>query len=189
MRRASISKARIDYNMLCNNEDSHAICFSLSMPLEPVQFSSYISSRQSVSSTPHISPLLLLNLSPRSRLQLLHNRRLYGLNMRTHHLTYLLPTLEDHKGRHGADAELLGHVGDLVDVELVEAGARVGVGELDDFGGDDFAGAAPGGHAVDDHEGGVGEGGGVVGFAGGWGAVSKCGFLGVEGGGRVRAGG
>ena len=85
--------------------------------------------------------------------------------MRAHHLGDLFPVLEEDKSGHGADAQFLGDVGDLVDVEFVEAGGGVGVGELDDLGGDGFAGGAPGGHAVDDHEGGVGEGGVVVGFA------------------------
>ncbi|KAL9008879.1 MAG: hypothetical protein Q9180_009457, partial [Flavoplaca navasiana] len=59
----------------------------------------------------------------------------------------------------------LGDFGDFVNVEFVEAGGGVGVGEFDDFGGDDFAGGAPGGHAVDDHKGGIGHGGVEVGFA------------------------
>lgn len=85
--------------------------------------------------------------------------------MRTHHLPDLLSVLEDDEGGHGADAQFPGDLGDFVDVEFVEAGGGVGVGELDYFGGDDFTRGAPGGHAVDDHEGGIGEGGVVVGFA------------------------
>lgn len=105
--------------------------------------------------------------------------------MRPHDLGDLFPVLEEDKSGHGADAQFLGDVGDLVDVEFVEAGGGVGVGELDDFRGDGFARGAPGSHAVDDHEGGVGQGGVVVGFAvvGGRGCVSlKCVFLfsGVE---------
>lgn len=85
--------------------------------------------------------------------------------MRPHDLGDLFPVLEEDERGHGADAQFLGDVGHLVDVEFVETGGGVGIGELDDFGGDGFAGGAPGGHAVDDHEGGVGEGGVVVGFA------------------------
>lgn len=117
-----------------------------------------------------LQDLLVLGLHIRLRagalLQLIHDLGPEGLDMRAHDLADLLSVLEDHKGRHGADAEFLGDVGDFVDVELVEAGVRVGVGELDDFGGDGFAGGAPGGHAVDDHEGRVGEGFVVGGFAG-----------------------
>lgn len=51
------------------------------------------------------------------------------------------------------------------------------VGHLDDFGGDHFAGAAPGGHAVEDHEAGGGEGGVEVGFAVGGGGLVDGGFL------------
>ena len=41
----------------------------------------------------------------------------------------LLAVGEDLEGRHGADAQLLGDLGDLVDVDLVEADVGVGVGE------------------------------------------------------------
>jgi len=37
----------------------------------------------------------------------------------------LLAVLEEDEGGHGADAQLLGDLGDLVDVDLVEAGAGV----------------------------------------------------------------
>lgn len=60
----------------------------------------------------------------------------------------LLAVLEDDEGGHGADAELLRHVGHLVDVELVEAHAGVLVGELGNDGRDDLARAAPRGKAI-----------------------------------------
>ena len=41
----------------------------------------------------------------------------------------LLAVLEDEEGGHGADAELLGHVGDLVDVNLDEVCAGEFFGE------------------------------------------------------------
>lgn len=44
-------------------------------------------------------------------------------------LANLLAVLEEQEGGHGADAELLSDVWDLVYVELVEAGVGVGVGE------------------------------------------------------------
>jgi hypothetical protein len=46
---------------------------------------------------------------------------LNGLRVCAHDLTDLLAVLEEDKGGHGADTELLRNVGDLVDVELVEA--------------------------------------------------------------------
>lgn len=47
----------------------------------------------------------------------------------TDDLADLVAVLEQEEGWHGADAELLGHLWDLVDVELVETGVGVGVGE------------------------------------------------------------
>ena len=44
-------------------------------------------------------------------------------------LADLLAVLEEEESRHGAHTVLLGGVGDLVDVDLVEAGVGVGVGE------------------------------------------------------------
>jgi hypothetical protein len=54
---------------------------------------------------------------------------LEGLGVRADDLADLLLVLEEQEGGHGADAELLGDVGDLVDVDLVEARIGVGVGE------------------------------------------------------------
>lgn len=48
-----------------------------------------------------------------------------GLGVCAYDLANLLAVLEEDECGHGADAEILGNVGDLVDVELVEA--RVGV--------------------------------------------------------------
>ena len=53
---------------------------------------------------------------------------------------------------------------ELIHIHLVEPRGRVAVGKFDDFGGDDFAGSTPGCHAVDNHQGGVFEGGCEVGF-------------------------
>ena len=53
------------------------------------------------------------------------NSRFQRLGVRAHHLADLLAVLEQHKSGHGADAELLRDVGDVVDVELVEAGGGV----------------------------------------------------------------
>jgi hypothetical protein len=44
-------------------------------------------------------------------------------------LADLLAVLEDEEGGHGADGVLLGGLGDLVDVDLEEAGVGVVVGE------------------------------------------------------------
>lgn len=54
---------------------------------------------------------------------------LKGLGVGADDLTDLLAALEEQEGGHGTDAELLGDVGDLVDVELVELGVGVGLGE------------------------------------------------------------
>jgi len=64
----------------------------------------------------------------------------------------LLAVLEELEGGHGADRELLGNVGKLIDVDLVEVGVGELVAVLDDGGGDDFAGTAPCGEAVDNDE-------------------------------------
>lgn len=54
---------------------------------------------------------------------------LESLGVGTNDLGDLLAVLEEKESRHGADAELLCNVGDLVDVELVEAGVGVCAGE------------------------------------------------------------
>lgn len=54
---------------------------------------------------------------------------LKGLGVGADDLTDLVAALEEQEGGHGTDAELLGDVGDLVDVELVELGVGVGLGE------------------------------------------------------------
>ena len=50
----------------------------------------------------------------------------------------------------------------LIDIHLVKPRCGIGIAEFDNLGGDDFARSAPCGHAVEDHEGGVCEGGGEV---------------------------
>lgn len=79
---------------------------------------------------------------------MLQHGGLDGVLISADDLADLLAVLEEDEGRHGANAELLRHVGDLVDVELVEAHARVLVGELGDDGGDRFARAAPRGKTI-----------------------------------------
>jgi hypothetical protein len=59
------------------------------------------------------------------------NSRQERLGVRTHDLLDLLLVLEDQECGHGADAELLRNVGDLVDIELDEMGAGVFLGEPD----------------------------------------------------------
>ena len=81
-------------------------------------------------------------------------------------LADLLAVLEDEESGHGADGVLLGGLGDLVNVNLEEAGVGVVVGELDDLRSDDLAGTAPGGEEVDDHHAGLVEGGIEVGLRG-----------------------
>lgn len=54
---------------------------------------------------------------------------LESLRVCADNLGYLVAVLEEKKSGHGADTEFLGNVGDFVNVELVEAGIWVGVGE------------------------------------------------------------
>lgn len=62
-------------------------------------------------------------------LQVLLDGGLEGLGVGTDDLADLLAVLEQDEGGHGADAEFLGDLGDLVDIELVEAGVGVRVRE------------------------------------------------------------
>ena len=78
---------------------------------------------------PLASYLYFLNPARSKTLQVLLDGGLECLWVGTDDLTDLLSVLEKEEGRHGADAELLGDVWNLVDVELVEAGLGVGVGE------------------------------------------------------------
>lgn len=89
-------------------------------------------------------------------LHLPHHRRLQRRLIGPHHLPNLLPALKNQKRRHRPNAQLLRNIRHLVDIEFVETGRFfVFLGHVDDGRGDDFAGAAPGGEAVEDHEGGV----------------------------------
>lgn len=54
---------------------------------------------------------------------------LESLRVGTDDLSDLLAVLEEKEGGHGADAELLSNVGDLIDIELVEAGVGICAGE------------------------------------------------------------
>lgn len=140
-------------------------------------------------------PILSFHLSkPPSLLpHLPHNGRLQRLLIRPHHLPDLLPVLENQKRRHRPDAQLLRNIGHLVDIQFVETSAfLVFLRHGDDGGGDDFAGAAPGGEAVEDHEGGVGEGGAEVGGTGGgvsWGDGGVGCWVKIGGGGGEVGGG
>lgn len=60
---------------------------------------------------------------------LLGDGGLESLGVGTNDLANLLAALEEQEGGHGADAELLCNVGDLVDVELVELGRSELLGE------------------------------------------------------------
>ena len=106
-----------------------------------------------------------------SALQVVLDGLFESLLVGTDDLADLLAVLEEHERGHGADTELLGDVGDLVDVNLVEVDLVLELGrfgELDEFGGDDLAWSAPGGEAVDHDEfvaAGVVHGGAEGGFA------------------------
>lgn len=62
-------------------------------------------------------------------LQIFLNRALERGRVGPNHFAHLLPVLEQQERRHRTDAELLGHVGDVVDVEFVEARGGVDIGE------------------------------------------------------------
>jgi len=64
----------------------------------------------------------------------------------------LLAVPEKDESRHGADAQFLGDVGGLVDVDLVEFDILKFVGHLHEFRGDHLARTAPGGEAVEHHK-------------------------------------
>ena len=86
---------------------------------------------------------------------MLFNRGQDSLPIRTNDLVDLLSILEEHERRHSPHAQFLRHIWHLIHIDLVEVDLvleLVGVGHLDDFGGDDFAGAAPGGEAVEDDQ-------------------------------------
>lgn len=74
-------------------------------------------------------PLLPLLFPKTTTLHVLLDGGLKGDGVGADDLANLLAVLEEHEGGHGADGELLRHLGNLVDVELVEAGVGVLVGE------------------------------------------------------------
>lgn len=80
------------------------------------------------------------------------NSSLQRLGVCTNNLGDLLFALEDQKGRHDADTQLLGDVREVIDIEF----RKVDVGELfaefDDVRGNDLARSAPGCKCVDDDE-------------------------------------
>lgn len=78
---------------------------------------------------------------------------LESLGVGTNNLGDLVTALEKKEGGHSADTELLGDIGDLVNVELVEACGGVFVGKLDDLGSNHFTRAAPCCEAVKNHKG------------------------------------
>ena len=96
---------------------------------------------------------------------------LKSLGVRANDLGYLVAVLEEEESRHGADAEFLGNIGDLVDVELVEFGGWIVVREpgamvnflikfsktsrslLYNLGRDDLARPAPCREGIEDEEG------------------------------------
>jgi hypothetical protein len=53
------------------------------------------------------------------------NGRLNGLRVRTDNLLDLLAVLEQQECGHGTDTEILGDVGDLVDIDLIKSNVCV----------------------------------------------------------------
>jgi len=92
---------------------------------------------------------------PALNLQVLINGVSESTGVGADNLADLLTALEEHESGHGSDIQFLGEVWNLVDVDLVEldlllVGFRLA--KLGDFGGDDFAGAAPGGETIENDE-------------------------------------
>lgn len=85
-------------------------------------------------------------------LQIFLNRALERGRVGPNHFAHLLPVLEQQERRHRTDAELLGHVGDVVDVEFVEARGGVDIGEFNDLRSDDLTRSAPRREAVEYHQ-------------------------------------
>lgn len=79
-----------------------------------------------------------------------HNSVLDGGGVGTHDLVDLLAVLEEDEGGHSADAEFLGQVGDLINIDLDEEGIAVLLGEFLDLGADDLARTAPCSKGVND---------------------------------------
>jgi hypothetical protein len=85
--------------------------------------------------------------------QVLDEHLLQGRGVGADELVDLLAVLEDDEGGHGADAELLGELGQGVDVELgeVDLVLELALGPLGDLGRDGLAGAAPRREGVEHH--------------------------------------
>jgi len=94
--------------------------------------------QQKTRSSTHDRRNSLLSLVERS--QLLTKSRLICSS----HLLYLFPVLEKLKGRHGRDATLFRHFGNLVDVDLGKDNVLVFFGHLFKDGTNVTAGSAPG---------------------------------------------
>lgn len=80
------------------------------------------------------------------------NGGLDGSRVGADNLLDLFTVLEEQKRGHGADAQLLGDIGALVDVELDELDVRVRPTVLLDLRGDSLARTAPSGVGIDHHE-------------------------------------
>lgn len=83
---------------------------------------------------------------------MLLNGSLDGRGIGADNLLNLFTALEEQEGGHGADAQLLGDVGALVDVELDKFYVWVVSAVVLNLGGDGLARAAPGGEGVDHDE-------------------------------------
>ena len=128
----------------CTIESASKALSSIANSRREAQLVSVVSSHRL--STVHSLPRFFLSL------QILLNRLLQRPLVRADHLRDLLPALEQQERRHGPDPQLLRHVARLVDVDLEELGAAVGLGHGCDFGGDHLARAAPGRKAVEHDE-------------------------------------
>jgi hypothetical protein len=81
------------------------------------------------------------------------NRSQNRRRVSSHNLIDLLPILKQQESRHGADAELLGYIGAVVDIELDKVdNILILLAELFDLGRNGLARAAPFGKGVDDDE-------------------------------------
>jgi len=125
--RHQLSNLRITPHQKKTAFKSPSICIRICLANSLSTFHVFISlhsfipkSYQHTPPLPHAMNHLFLRLVPSNRLL---NCREQRLRVSTNDLLDLLLVLEDQECRHGADAELLRDIRDLVDVQLHEVGA------------------------------------------------------------------
>jgi len=87
-----------------------------------------------------------------TKLQVALDSDLQGCRIGADNFFNLLPALEQHECGHSTDTKLLSHVCDVINVQLIEVGARIILAVLVDHRGDYFAWATPCGITVKNHK-------------------------------------